>query len=71
MKKYLVLDDFNDKNTEKFHPKGSEYETSNEERAQELIELGFLKKPKDEPKKPTKEKPTAAKDKKNEPEQTE
>jgi hypothetical protein len=71
MKKYLVLMDFNDKNTDKFHAKGSEFETSSEERAQELIELGYLKKFKEEPKKPTKEKAVTAKDKKNESEQTE
>jgi hypothetical protein len=56
MKKYVVLKDFNDKNTDKFHAKGSVYDTSSEERAQDLIELGFLKKSKEEPKKPTKEK---------------
>jgi hypothetical protein len=47
-----VLSDFIDKKTKKLHEKGTKYEAA-EERAVELIEKGFLEKPK----KPEKEKP--------------
>jgi hypothetical protein len=52
LKKYAVLSDFIDKKTKKLHEKGTKYEAA-EERAVELIEKGFLEKPK----KPEKEKP--------------
>jgi hypothetical protein len=52
LKKYIVLSDFVDKKTKKLHEKGTKYEAA-EERAIELIEKGFIEKPK----KPEKEKP--------------
>jgi hypothetical protein len=52
LKKYVVLSDFIDKKTKKLHEKGTSYEAT-EERAVELVEKGFLEKPK----KPEKEKP--------------
>jgi hypothetical protein len=52
MKKYLVSSDFIDMHTQKLHQKGTKYEAA-DERAAELIEKGFLEKPK----KPEKEKP--------------
>jgi hypothetical protein len=52
LKKYVVLSNFIDKKTKKLHEKGTKYEAT-EERAVELIEKGFLEKPK----KSEKEKP--------------
>jgi hypothetical protein len=51
LERYIVLSDFIDKKTKTLHEKGTKYEAA-EERAVELIEKGFLEKPK----KPEKEK---------------
>lgn len=42
MKQYTVVKDFIDKFTKNYHPEGSVYFTNDAERAQELIDLGFL-----------------------------
>jgi hypothetical protein len=42
MKQYPVVNDFIDKHTKEYFPKGSMYFTNDVERAQELIDLGFL-----------------------------
>jgi hypothetical protein len=42
MKQYLVENDFIDKFTKEYYPKGSMYFTNDADRAQELVDLGFL-----------------------------
>ncbi|MED0649759.1 hypothetical protein P9246_15720 [Aeribacillus pallidus] len=42
MKQYPVLEDFIDKYTKKYYPKGSMYFTNAAERAEELQQNGFL-----------------------------
>jgi hypothetical protein len=42
MKQYPVINDFIDKFTKEYYPKGSMYFTNNAERAEELQQKGFL-----------------------------
>jgi|GEM_PF-2969556 len=42
MKQYPVLEDFIDRFTKEYHPKGSMYFTNDLERAEELQQNGFL-----------------------------
>ncbi|MGG3798983.1 hypothetical protein [Metabacillus fastidiosus] len=50
MAKYKVLKAFIDKNTKKEYGIDSDYSTTSEKRANELIEMGFLEALKPEPK---------------------